>query len=89
MSRATFFLQHAQVLDLYGAGIPADFMGNPPEARFFKASEHGHPGYQQSYPQKFWISRKSSPNQALATETACSTEKRIARLPHIRGCAAP
>ncbi|MFN9728137.1 MAG: hypothetical protein ACK543_11595 [Acidovorax sp.] len=53
---------------------PATFVSNPPAARFFKGLEQHHTGYQQSYPQKFWIYQKPPMNQALATDTTQATQ---------------
>ncbi|WP_208943405.1 hypothetical protein [Paracidovorax avenae] len=44
----------------------AEFPGSVMEARVFKGLRAVRSGYQQSYPQKLWISPKPSSNQALA-----------------------
>jgi hypothetical protein len=58
------------VLDLFEITSHAAFVSNLPEARFFKGLEPSRTGYQQSYPQKFWIFQKGPMNQALGSETA-------------------
>ncbi|WP_152034057.1 hypothetical protein [Paracidovorax avenae] len=48
------------------SGAAAEFPGSVMEARVFKGLRAVRSGYQQSYPQKLWISPKPSSNQALA-----------------------
>lgn len=40
-------------------------MGNLSEGLIFKALTHIGPGFQQSYPQRFWMTLKVQKNQAL------------------------
>ncbi|WP_139225782.1 hypothetical protein [Paracidovorax konjaci] len=57
--RRTFFADTAKCLIHKGTATPAAFAGIPAEARVFKGRGRLRSGYQQSYPQKFWISPKS------------------------------
>ncbi|MBF9267299.1 hypothetical protein [Paracidovorax cattleyae] len=48
-----------------GNRAPAEFPGSVTETRVIKGLRAVRSGYQQSYPQKLWISPKPSENQAL------------------------
>ncbi|MDA8455983.1 hypothetical protein M4R22_14515 [Acidovorax sp. GBBC 3334] len=57
--RRTFFAGSAKCLIHKGMAARAAFAGIPAEACVFKGRSRLRSGYQQSYPQKFWISLKS------------------------------
>jgi hypothetical protein len=62
-----------QVVDLEGFKPRAFLTGNPAKARFDKDLRGKPKGYQQSYPQKFWISCKYP-----VKSTTCNPNRRNA-----------
>jgi hypothetical protein len=81
--KAKIFPLTAQVLDFKGIRRPAFLTGNPPKPRRLKGLRSKPKGYQQSYPQEFWISLNCQSNQALAAETAQITPSPAAALAQI------
>jgi hypothetical protein len=50
-------------------------MGNPAEAFVYKACERAVRGYQQSYPQKIWMTSKALTDQALKPDFTSSLQE--------------
>jgi hypothetical protein len=50
-------------------------MGNPAKAFVYKACTRAAPGYQQSYPQKIWMTFKALTDQALKPDFTSSLQE--------------
>jgi hypothetical protein len=58
------------VVDFIHLGTTAFFMGKPLKGPISRGWRAVHSGYQQSYPQKFGISRKPLKNQPFSPHSA-------------------